>query len=102
VILERAGYRVFDAPDPQQAEAMLEDNPTLFGLVVTDVIMPGSSGPKMFARLAQHRPDLKVVYVSGFTNDAILRQAQLDSIEYLQKPFTAGDLNRRVREALDR
>jgi two-component system, cell cycle sensor histidine kinase and response regulator CckA len=103
VILEKAGYRIFDVPNPKEAQALFEENPTLFDLLVTDVIMPGSSGPKLFDRLAMLRPDLKVLYMSGYTDDAIVHHGQLDpGIELLQKPFTAGDLNRRVREVLDR
>jgi len=103
VILEKAGYRVFDAPNPQQAEALFEENPTLFDILVTDVIMPGSSGPKLFERLAKRCPRLKVLYVSGYTDDAIVHQGQLEpGVEFLEKPFTADALNRRVREVLDR
>jgi two-component system cell cycle sensor histidine kinase/response regulator CckA len=102
-ILERAGYRVFDAPNPQQAEALFEQHMNLFHLLVTDVVMPGSSGPRLFARLARQRPDLRVLYVSGYTDDAIIHQGQLaPGVDFLQKPFTADALNRRVREVLDR
>jgi PAS domain S-box-containing protein len=102
-ILERAGYRVFDAPNPQQAEALFEQHMSVVTLLVTDVVMPGSSGPKLFERLARQRPDLKVLYVSGYTDDTIAHQGQLDpGVEFLQKPFTADALNRRVREVLDR
>jgi two-component system cell cycle sensor histidine kinase/response regulator CckA len=102
-ILEKAGYRVFEAPDPGKAEALFEQDPNLFALLVTDVIMPGSSGPQLFERLSRQRPDLKVLYVSGYTDDTIVRQGQLDpSVEFLQKPFTAHALRRRVREVLDR
>jgi two-component system cell cycle sensor histidine kinase/response regulator CckA len=103
VILEKAGYRIFDAPNPKEAQALFEANPALFDLLVTDVIMPGSSGPKLFDRLVQLRPDLKVLYMSGYTGDAIVHHGQLaPGVELLLKPFTAGDLNRRVREVLDR
>jgi PAS domain S-box-containing protein len=102
-ILEEAGYRVFDAANPEQAEALFAQNRNLFNLLVTDVIMPGSSGPKLFERLAQLRPDLKVLYVSGYTDDTIVHQGQLDpGVALLQKPFTADALNRRIREVLDR
>ena len=102
-ILERAGYRVFDAPNPEQAELMFERNKDLFDLLVTDVVMPGSSGPRMFERLVQQRPDLKVLYVSGYTDDTIVHQGKLNpGIALLQKPFTADALKRRVREVLDR
>jgi CheY-like chemotaxis protein/two-component sensor histidine kinase len=103
VILEKAGYRVFDAPNPKEAEALFAEDPARFDLLVTDVIMPGSSGPKLFERLAKIRSSLRVLYVSGYTGDAIVHQGQLDpGIDFLQKPFTAADLNRRVREAIDR
>lgn len=103
IILEKAGYRVFDAPNPQEGEALFDENPTLFDLVVTDVIMPGSSGPRMFEHLKKLRPGLKVLYVSGYTDDAIVHQGQLDAgVEFLPKPFTADLLTRRVREVLDR
>jgi CheY-like chemotaxis protein len=103
VILERSGYRVVDAPNPQKAEALFDENSGLFDLLVTDVIMPGSTGPKLFERLARRRPDLKVLYVSGYTDDSIVHQGQLDpGVEFLQKPFTADALNRRVRQVLDR
>jgi two-component system, cell cycle sensor histidine kinase and response regulator CckA len=103
VILEKAGYRIFDAASPKEAEELFEVDPTLFDLLVTDVIMPGSSGPRLFDRLVKLRPDLKVLYISGYTGDAIVHHGQLDpGLELLQKPFTAGDLNRRVREVLDR
>ena len=103
MILEKAGYRVVDAPNPKEAEALFAENPTGFDLLVTDVVMPGSSGPTLFARLAQLRPDLRVLYVSGYTDDEIVHRGQLDpGIEFLQKPFTAADLGRRVREVIDR
>jgi two-component system, cell cycle sensor histidine kinase and response regulator CckA len=102
VILEKAGYRVLDAANPKEAEALFAENPTGFDLLVTDVIMPGSSGPQLFERLAQVRSDLRVLYVSGYTDDAIVHQGHLDpGVEFLQKPFTAAELNRRVREVLD-
>lgn len=101
-ILEEAGYRVFNAPNPQLAEAIFEQAGNRFDMLVTDIIMPGSSGPQLFAQLARQRPDLKVLFLSGYTNDMIERQGQLDpGIEFLQKPFTADALNRRVRDVLD-
>jgi PAS domain S-box-containing protein len=103
VMLEKAGYRVFDAGNPQQAEALFAENPTLFDLLLTDVIMPGLSGPKLFERLDRLRPGLKVLYVSGYTDDAMAHQGQLDpGVGFLQKPFTADELSRLVRVVLDR
>jgi DNA-binding NtrC family response regulator len=82
---------------------LFEQHRNVFNLLLTDVIMPGSSGPELFERLARQRPDLKVLYMSGYTDDTVVVQGQLDAgVELLQKPFTADILNRRVREVLDR
>ncbi len=101
-MLERAGYRVFDAPNPESAVSLFERHANLFSLLVTDVIMPGSSGPKLFAQLVRQRPELKVLYVSGYTDETIVHEGQLDpDVEFLHKPFTAETLHRRVRAVLD-
>ena len=72
-------------------------------LLVTDVIMPGSSGPSLFARLSFERPRLRVLYMSGYADNALVHRAGHPSdIVFLPKPFTAGGLLRKVREALDR
>jgi two-component system cell cycle sensor histidine kinase/response regulator CckA len=103
LILEKAGYRVFEAADPQQAEDLFERNVDLFDLVVSDVVMPGLSGPLLFERFARRRPDLKVLFMSGYTDAGISSQGLMEpGVEYLQKPFTAGALQRRVRDVLDR
>jgi two-component system cell cycle sensor histidine kinase/response regulator CckA len=102
-ILEKAGYQVFDAPNPQEAEALFEQHKSLITLLVTDVVLPGSSGPQLFARLARQRPDLRVLYVSGYTDETIAHNGELDpGVEFLQKPFAADALNRGVRHVLDR
>ena len=70
---------------------------------LTDVIMPGSSGPSLFARLSFERPRLRVLYMSGYADNAFVHRAGRPSdIVFLPKPFTAGGLLRKVREALDR
>jgi two-component system, cell cycle sensor histidine kinase and response regulator CckA len=103
VLLERAGYRVFDAADPRQAEDLFRHHPDRIDLVVTDVIMPGSSGPSLFARLSVERPHLKVLYMSGYADHAMVQPAtRPPDVAFLQKPFTADGLLRKVREALDR
>jgi DNA-binding NtrC family response regulator len=101
-MLERAGYCVFDASNPERAIDLFGKRTNRFDLLLTDVIMPGSSGPQLFKRLAQQRPELKVLYMSGYTDDTIVHQGQLDPrVEFLQKPFTADALHRRVRSVLD-
>jgi FixJ family two-component response regulator len=94
---------VFDAANPQQAEDLLLQHVDRIDLLVTDVIMPGSSGPSLFARLSVERPTLRVLYMSGYADDAFVQQAGLTAdIVFLQKPFTAHALMSKVREALDR
>lgn len=102
-ILERAGYQVYDAANPGQAETLFERHRDEIALVVTDVIMPGISGPKLYERLVGLKSGLKVLYISGYTDDAIFGPGNLDiGIDFLQKPFTAVALRRRVREILNR
>jgi DNA-binding NtrC family response regulator len=103
VLLERAGYHVFDAADPGQAEDLLRQHTDRIDLLVTDVVMPGSSGPSLFARLSIERPHLRVLYMSGYADPAIVQHAIRPSdIVFLQKPFTPDRLLCKVREALDR
>lgn len=65
--------------------------------------MPGASGPELTARLVQQRPDLKVIYMSGYTEDAIAHHGVLNpGIAFIHKPFTADTLGRKVRDVLDR
>jgi two-component system, cell cycle sensor histidine kinase and response regulator CckA len=70
-------------------------------LMVTDVIMPGVTGRKAAEMITQARPDMKVLYMSGYTDDAILRHGVLRSAAFLQKPFTPDALCRKVRELLN-
>jgi FixJ family two-component response regulator len=65
--------------------------------------LPGESGPQLFDRAAQVRPGLRVLYMSGYTDDAVSRERLLEpGAAFIQKPFTAEDLSRKVREVLDR
>jgi PAS domain S-box-containing protein len=100
-ILEKAGYHVLDADDPACAATLFAQHGASIDLLVTDVIMPGGSGPGLFKRLALDRPDLKVLFMSGYTDDAIFHQGELEpGIVFLQKPFTTQGLLKKVREAL--
>jgi PAS domain S-box-containing protein len=102
-LLERAGYRVFDAADPEQAVDTFAQHRGVIDLLVSDVIMPGSSGPALYDRLSSLDPDLHVLYMSGYTADAVAHHAAVvANAVFLQKPFTADTLLLKVREALDR
>jgi FixJ family two-component response regulator len=70
--------------------------------VLTDVVMPGASGPELTKQLIERRPGLKVVYMSGYTEEAIVQHGVLKSgIAFLHKPFSSETLRRKLREALD-
>ncbi|MBA3502505.1 MAG: response regulator, partial [Deltaproteobacteria bacterium] len=100
-ILRRNGYHVIEARNAGEALLLTESSPVL-DLLLTDVVMPQMSGPVLAKRLAVSRPQLKILCMSGYTDDSIVRHGVLDtSIAYLQKPFTLDTLTRKVREVLD-
>jgi two-component system cell cycle sensor histidine kinase/response regulator CckA len=101
-ILAQLGYRVLEAADPPEARQLADQPHSAIGLLVTDVVMPQMSGPELAAQLKARSPGLRVLYVSGYTNEAVSSRGIAPSdISLLQKPFTPGELARKVREALD-
>jgi CheY-like chemotaxis protein len=101
-ILEAAGYQVIDCADPADAMVRAGSLAGPLDLVLTDVIMPGMSGPDLVKALRASRPDVKALFMSGYTDDAIGRHGVLaPGIHFLQKPFTADRLLGAVRAALD-
>ena len=100
-LLERLGYTVLVAASASEAEQLFEQNPSI-DVVLTDVVMPGESGPDLAKRLVEQRPSLKVIYMSGYTEDAITHHGVLNpGIAFVHKPFTADALERKIREVLD-
>lgn len=101
-ILEELGYRVFPCATPAQAAELFEQHGHGISLLVTDLDMPGSSGPELYQRLRAMRAKLKALYVSGYAGDALAHQGVLESGALLiHKPFGLEALSRKVREALD-
>jgi signal transduction histidine kinase/ActR/RegA family two-component response regulator len=101
-ILRERGYRVLDAENPDRALRVAADYRETIHLLLTDVVMPGASGRDLADRLAPLRPALKVLYMSGYTDHAIVHHGALDpSVAYIAKPFSPDDIARKVRAVLD-
>ena len=101
-ILRRSGYDVIEARNAGEALLQSEGHPTTIHLLLSDVVMPQMSGPELAKRLAMVRPDMKVLCMSGYTDDSIVRHGVLEArIAYLQKPITPEVLSTKVREVLD-
>ena len=100
--LESSGYRVLEAAHPEAALRIAETYAGSIDLLLTDVVMPGMSGRVLADRLLPLRSGIKLLFMSGYTADAIVHHGVLDAgTAFLQKPFTPGALARRVREVLD-
>ena len=102
-ILTTNGYRVFESTSPTDAIALCADPSRKIDLILTDVVMPEMSGMDLVVRLHESRPDLPVLYMSGYPQDVVAHQGLLNpAYRLLEKPFTKTALLRAVREALVR
>ena len=102
-VLRREGYRVLACGDAAEGiEASRRYGPGI-DLLLTDVVMPGMNGPEMASRIQETLPQLRVVFMSGYSEQALARSAQVDaSFEYLQKPFTLKGLTQKLARVLGR
>jgi PAS domain S-box-containing protein len=101
-MLERQGYTVLEAPDGEAGLRLARRHRGVIHLLLTDVVMPRIGGRELAEQLARLRPDVKVLYASGYTDDSVVRHGILESgTAYLQKPFSPESLARKVRDVLD-
>ncbi|MFO7912662.1 MAG: ATP-binding protein [Desulfotignum sp.] len=101
-MLEQLGYTALAAASPEEALHLAKKYAGPIHLLITDVVMPGMNGRDLAAQLAQLRPDLKVVFMSGYTANVIAHHGVLDpDVHFMQKPFSMEDIAAKVREVLE-
>jgi len=102
IMLEELGYNVLAASSPNEAIRMTEQYAGDINLVLTDVVMPEMSGRDLQKRISAIRPDIKYLFMSGYTANVIAHRGILDEgVNFLQKPFIMDALATKVREALE-
>ena len=100
-ILERAGYSVLDASTATDAEALFAQEAGGIDLVVTDIALPDGTGPALFKRLREKRPSLRVLYMSGYTDETLLDRAALEpAAGFCRSPFWRMDSSKRFAKRL--
>ena len=101
-LLERLGYKVLLAANAKEALLLFEQHRDV-EVLLTDVVMPGASGPELTRQLIEQGSALKVIYMSGYTEEAIVHHGVLKpGIAFLQKPFTSDALGQKIQEVLGR
>ena len=101
-ILMQAGYNVLDAAGGEEAIRLCRTHAGAIDLLLTDVVMPGISGKEIADRLLELRPETRILFMSGYTDEAIVQHGVLDEgVEFIQKPFTWVGLARKVRDVLN-
>lgn len=100
-MLVQSGYRVLEACDGRDALRLCETHPGPIQLVLTDLVMPHMKGAELAERLQRVRPDLRILLMSGYTDDPVVQRLGRDSVAFLEKPFTSVGLVEKVRQVLD-
>ena len=101
-VLATSGYTVIEATDGKEALTIFQNDSARFDMVLTDVVMPGLSGPQLAQKMCLTHPGMQVLFMSGYTDEALGQHGVLEEgIALLEKPFTRGSLLRKLREILD-
>jgi two-component system cell cycle sensor histidine kinase/response regulator CckA len=97
------GYTVLEAQHGDDALLICRERERSIDLMLTDVVMPGMSGRELAGHLAPMEPEMKVLYMSGYTDDAIVHQGVLEKgVDFIQKPFALVGLAKKIREVLEK
>jgi CheY-like chemotaxis protein len=101
-LLQAQGYKVLLAADGPEAIRISKEHPGAIDLLLTDMVMPGMSGPELAKELMARRPLMKVLYMSGYTEYAVVNQGVMERVQsFIWKPFSNAALAQKVREVLD-
>jgi PAS domain S-box-containing protein len=101
-LLEALGYKTLKAADPETAQTVCAEYPGAIDVMLTDVVLPRMDGRALFRKVSPGRPSMKVLYMSGYTDEAIVRHGVLDpDVRFLPKPFTLQTLAAKIRRVLD-
>ncbi|HTQ55754.1 MAG TPA: response regulator [Bryobacteraceae bacterium] len=100
-MLVQNGYRVLEACDGRDALRLCETHPDSIELVLTDLVMPHMAGSELAERLRRARPALRILVMSGYTDEPLMQRLGRESLAFLAKPFTSVDLVEKVRQVLD-
>jgi CheY-like chemotaxis protein len=99
--LRKQGYTVLSAASGHEALALADGHPGTIDILVTDVVMAGMTGREVFEQLRAQRPALKVLFMSGYNDDEVVRRGIVDArAPFLQKPFALGTIPQKVRDVL--
>jgi two-component system, cell cycle sensor histidine kinase and response regulator CckA len=101
LMLVQNGYRVLEARDGHHALRVCEAHPEPIQLVLTDLVMPNMRGADLACRLRRARPNLRILLMSGYTDEPVVQFLGRDSVPFLAKPFTSIELVAKVRQVLD-
>jgi len=101
-MLETCGYTIIEACDGLEALKICDEGSCKIDLLLTDVVMPQMGGRELAEKLTERLPDIKILFTSGYTDDAVIRHGIIETnTNFIQKPFTFDTLNRKVRKLLD-